>query len=475
MPIYKSADKDQLKNYRPISLLPAFSKVFEKVMYNKIMNYFDSNNLFYQHQYGFRPKRTTSHPIIQLLNKCASDNNLKPKHLTAAILCDLSKAFDVINHNILIRKLDHYGIRGIAKTWMVNYLTNRKQYVEFGEEKSDHCILQCGVPQGSILGPLLYLIYVNDIAACSDSPILSFADDTTLLVSHNDLDVLYTSANEEISNLYSWFCSNKLSLNPQKTKFIILKPPNTRIDHANHSININNTCLQRVGKDQLEEGCRFLGVYLDENLSWLNHINHISKKISKSLFIMRQVKHILDRKSMKTLYYSLIHPHITYCLLAWGNANKNILKKITILQKRAIRLIDQAQYNSHSEPIFKKLNLLKISDQYELDVVLFMNKFHNKKLPTSFHDMFRYNHEVQASHITRQSKQIYMERCDSQFSRKLPLYNFPILWNRHWGDNMHDQMSHSMLRRLVKSNFIDSYVKVVNCQNPLCRDCGSAQ
>ena len=176
---------------------------------------------------------------------------------------------------------------------------------------------------------------------------------------------------------------------------------------------------------------------------------------------------------MKTLYYSLIHPHITYCLLAWGNANKNILKKITILQKRAIRLIDQAHYNSHSEPIFNKLNILKISDQYELDVVLFMNKFQNKKLPTSFHD--RYNHEVHASHITTQSKQIYMERCDSQFSRKLPLYNFPILWNRHWGDNMHDQLSHSMLRRLVNSNFIDSYVKVVNCQNPLSRDCGSAQ
>ena len=197
---------------------------------------------------------------------------------------------------------------------------------------------------------------------------------------------------------------------------------------------------------------------------------------------MRQVKHNLDRKSMKTLYYNLIHPHITYCLLAWENANKNILNKITILQKRAIKLIHkraiklihQAHYYSHSEPIFKISNILKISDQYVLDVVLFMNKFQNKiKLPTSFHDMFRYNHEVQASHITRQSKQIYMERS-SQFSRKLPLYIFPILWNRHWGDYMHDQMSHSMLRRLVKSNFIDSYVEVVNCHNPLCRDCGSA-
>ena len=173
---------------------------------------------------------------------------MKLKHLTDAILCDLSKAFNVINHNILIRKLDHYGIRGIAKTWMVNYLSNRKQYVEFGEQKSEHFILQCGVPQGSIIGPLLYLIYVNDIVACSDSPILSFADDTTLLVSQNDPDdVLYTSANEEISNLFSWCCSNKLSLNPQQQK----------IDHTNQGININNACLKRVGKYQLEEGCKF--------------------------------------------------------------------------------------------------------------------------------------------------------------------------------------------------------------------------
>ena len=174
------------------------------------------------------------------------------------------------------------------------------------------------MPQGSILGPFLYLIYVNDISACSDSPILSFADDTTLLASHKDPDVLYTSANEEICNLYSWFCPNKLSLNPQT--YIILKPPNRRFEPINHNIYINNTCLQRVGKDQLEEGCKFIGVYLDESLSWQKSFNYISNKISKSLFIMRQAKHILDHKSMKTLYYtcSLIHPHISYCLLAWG-------------------------------------------------------------------------------------------------------------------------------------------------------------
>ena len=144
---------------------------------------------------------------------------------------------------------------------------------------------------------------------------------------------------------------------------------------------------------------------MDENLSWQNYINYISKKMSKSLFIMRQVKHILDHKSMKPLlkplYYSLIHPHISYCLLAWGNANTNILNKNTILQQRAIIIIDQAHYNSQSEPIFKKLNILKISDQYQLDVVLFMNKFQNRKLPTSFHDMFRSRHLILPGNLNR--------------------------------------------------------------------------
>ena len=166
-----------------------------------------------------------------------------------------------------------------------------------------------------------------------------------------------------------------------------------------------------------------------------------------------------QRVFILALNYSLIHPISPF---AFGHGEmqiKTFWKFFTILQKRAIRLIEQAHYNSHCEPIFKKLNILKISDQYELDVVLFLHKFQNKNLSTSFHDMFRYNHEVHASHITRQLKYIYMERCDSQFSRKFTLYNFfPILWNRHWGGNMHDQMSHSILRRRVKLNFIDSYV-----------------
>ena len=142
IPIYKTSSKDELKNYRPVSLLPAFSKVLEKIVFDKIMKYFNEKNLFYEHQYGFRRKHTTVHPIIHLLNVCAKADN---RHLTASILCDLSKAFDVINYDILFEKLDHYGIRGIAKNWLVNYLSNRKQYVVYENAKSKQCKIDCGV------------------------------------------------------------------------------------------------------------------------------------------------------------------------------------------------------------------------------------------------------------------------------------------------------------------------------------------
>ena len=221
IPIFKSADPSQLKNYRPISLLPAFSKLFEKIMYNKLMSFLNTNNILSNIQYGFRPKHSTIHPIIHLLNHCAERNNKIISEYTLATLCDLSKAFDVISHKILLQKLNNYGIRGIANKWFENYLSQRTQYVEFDNCKSSTKDIKCGVPQGSILGHLLYLIYVNDIGNSSKYHILSFADDTTLYMSHHDLDILNTNANDAINDLYEWFCANKIALNFSKIKLKI--------------------------------------------------------------------------------------------------------------------------------------------------------------------------------------------------------------------------------------------------------------
>ena len=275
-------------------------------------------NALYLHQYGFRPNHATIHPIIHLLNACAQSANKQPKEYTATISCDLSKAFDIISHEILTRKLEYYGLRGLVKDWLVNYLTDRVQYVEVEHCISSTCSIDCGVPQGSILGPLLYLIYVNDIAESTNAKILSFADDTSLYVSDCNVDNLFRKANIAANNLFDWFCSNRLSLNPNKTKYIVLRTPHQRCDITNHSIIINGTPLGQISQSIDEPCTKFLGVQINEFLSWNFQLKQINKKISRALFAIKKVKHFLPVECLRTVYFSMIHPHLTYGILAWG-------------------------------------------------------------------------------------------------------------------------------------------------------------
>ena len=471
IPIYKSSDPSLLKNYRPISLLPAFSKLLEKIMYDKLMSFLVSKNIFYKHQYGFRPKHSTIHPIIHFLNHCAEANNKTNPEYTLAVFCDLSKAFDVIDHTILLDKLNHYGIRGIANNWLQNYLTNRQQYVQLENSKSSLKPIKCGVPQGSILGPLLYLIYVNDIENSCDSNILSFADDTTIYSSHSDINSLFEMGNAEINNLYTWFCTNKLSLNAGKTKYIIIKPRQRHCDISGRNISINNVSLTRIGNNCPETSTKFLGILIDENLSWKQHISYLNSKISKTLFTIKQVKHFLPYDSLKKLYSTLVESHLSYGILAWGNASESTKYKTLLFQKRAIRAINKANYNSHTEPLFKRSKILKLNDLYELKVILFVNDFIANKLPISFNNIFLFNHERPNSRNTRQSNLLYQERCCSKFSENMPLCNFPKIWNK-WSYVLSNQRtSRSHLKYSMMASQFLKYAPVVTCSNNHCKDC----
>lgn len=210
IPIFKAKDKESLNNYRPISLLPTFSKVLEKIVHKRLYSYLLTQSIFYESQYGFRSKHSTNHAVHELIDNVIT--SMDNKNSTLGIFLDLSKAFDTIDHKILLNKLEWYGVRGVALDWFRSYLSNRKRYVHYAQHKSNIYNIPCGVPQGSVLGPLLFIIYTNDLPNCLiNSKAILFADDTTIYISSNNMTDLYIKSNYELECLTEWFRSNKLS------------------------------------------------------------------------------------------------------------------------------------------------------------------------------------------------------------------------------------------------------------------------
>ena len=275
IPIYKSGDESDPSNYRPISLLSIFNRIFEKMMYNRLKSFIEKCNILHDSQYGFREKRSTEHAILDIINEI--ETNMDKKLYSCGVFIDLQKAFDTVNHSILLRKLNHYGVRGIINDWFASYLVGRQQTTQIGPKNiSKKEVVLSGVPQGSVLGPLLFLIYINDISNSSDKlKFYLFADDTNLLYADKNLKSLESTVNAEIFRVYNWLIANKLSLNIKKSNFVIFRP---RQKTSNHQVNLkvfdhhNNSFISLECKNYV----KYLGVLIDENLSWKYHIAHIA-------------------------------------------------------------------------------------------------------------------------------------------------------------------------------------------------------
>ena len=221
IPIYKIKGNNSIlkidpSKYRPISLLPVFSKILEKIVYQQLMCYLNTNNIIYEHQYGFQSKKSTVHPVIHFLNYIAEAKN--ESKVAIGVFCDLEKCFDTISHSILIRKLSKIGIKGIELEWFRNYLRDRKQFVSVNNVDSNKLGISRGVPQGSILGPILFLIYINDLKNCTELFTLLFADDSSFLISGKDFAQLKSKLNIELKKITDWFRCNEMSQNHTKLR-----------------------------------------------------------------------------------------------------------------------------------------------------------------------------------------------------------------------------------------------------------------
>ena len=324
-------------------------------------------------QYGFRKKHSTVHPILQLINDISNSNDKTSKDITLAIFLNLSKAFDTISHNILIHKL------GICKSWFTSYLANLSQYTEINGYQSTHLNINTRVPQGSILGPILFLIYIIDISKCSSLKLLCFADDTTAYTFGSNIKDLFADVNAQLKQIFIWLSCNKLSLNGKKTSYTLFR----HIDRNNELFINNEKIINSEDSNQLG-AIKFLGIYIDKHLTWKQHVDFLCSTISKSIFALNKVKHFMPLAALKSLYFALIHSRLQYGIESWGNSNN--IYKLFRMRKRAIRVINNKKYRHHTDPLFKINNIMKVSDLYKQHVFLFMYDLINNNLPASFKD-----------------------------------------------------------------------------------------
>ena len=306
--------------------------------------------------------------------------------------------------------------------------------------------------KGPILGPLLFLIYVNDISNATSLNVLSFADDTTVSASSSDIPKLYTKINSELEKLDDWFRSNKLCLNVKKTKYILFRPTTTYPKFITEHIYLNGQEVERVGNNQNEKSFKFLGIYMDETLTWKHHIEKVCSKIASSNYIINKVKHILAKSTLKTLYSTLIQSHINYGLSIWGSSYS--IGRVQKAQKKSLRIIHNKAYNSHTEPLLKSSGILKVQDQYKLNVLTFMYQQKHKQLPNSFNTL-NYFMELGRPQ-TRQHALANFNRCRTTYTSLLPLHKFPRIWNEL--DPTHqDLTSLNIFKKKVKTHFLNQY------------------
>lgn len=425
IPIHKKDRNDIFTHYRPVSLLSVFSKIYEKCMSTRLLDFLEKQNILYEHQYGFKKDHSTFMAVLKFVESVRL--SLEDHKYSIGLMCDLSKAFDSLNHNILMQKLNFYGIRGTASDWFQSYLSNRKQVVQFEGETSNNAQLSCGVPQGTILGPLLFIIYVNDLYKSSDAAeMFLYADDTNILFSNDNLDDLNTTVNKELSVINEWFKCNKLVLNPSKTNYIIFRSPQKHIDYEKVKIYMNDKLLDRTTVGN------FLGVLIDETLSWKPHIKHVETKISKTLGVLHRVKFNLDFKTLKTIYYSLIYSYLNYNCIIWGTVPQTYLTRLHQLQKQFIRIIDtNCQPRDHTLPYFKRAKILNVYQIIHMNIAVYVFKCikgTNKPYKRQFKYYFIPSNEIH-DHSTRQQykpRPIKFTTCFRKFSI---CKQGPDIWN----------------------------------------------
>lgn len=429
-PIYKAGSRTDKANYRPISVISNLAKIFEKCMKQRLMEFLEKYKILSQSQFGFRKARSTEMAIHELVENI--NNNFNDDRKCIAIFLDLAKAFDTVSHNILLNRMQSLGIRGLSYDILKNYLEDRKQFVKINDKLSDAGIIKIGVPQGTVLGPILFLIYINSLTLLQNQEItiISYADDTVLVFSDTSWEKVNIRASIGLCTVKKWLDHNLLTLNLKKTKFIAFSPSAIGSNSISHLTLHENNCKNNQNKEPC--GCKtkidavkhiqYLGIMLDQHLRWKQHTEKIARRLRSLIPVFYQLRNILSISQLVTVYKALVESIIRYGIIIWGGLYNSALNSLNVAQNYIIKIMLKKEKRYPTCELYNESKIYNIKLLYVLQSIIFIHtKFDKSYIDHSYITRDKLNIKLEQKFFKKSLCQRYVTFTGPKFYNELPL------------------------------------------------------
>ena len=420
-PVPKTRNSEEVNNFCPISVLSVVAKVLERIVHRQLYAYLQRHSILHGAQSGFRPQHTTQDVLVSTIDdwRQALDKN----KLVGSIMLDLSKAFDTVCHPILYKKLERYGVKDGELKWFKDYLTGRKQKVSINVVQSDLKDIRRGVPQGSILGPLLFTIYVNDLpSAVSQSEVKQYADDTTLYCACDNSMDLSKRLNTDLIGVANWVKTNGLILNEKKTQMLLLSWKKRAKELENVVVKLNEKVVARCDK------VKYLGVWIDEGLTWRVHVEAVRRKCFGGLAQLKRNRDILPEITKKNIYNALVLPSLDYCCVVWHECRKFLQQRVERIQNYAMRLICAKPPRTLSEVLRGKLNWMTLTKRREIFRQVLIQRSIQNQAPSYLSKLFQTT-ETYGPRVTQNSHKLHLTSVNTEFCKNATSFRGSQIWN----------------------------------------------